>query len=62
MPSDALTQFLARIAELNRNLVAYETGGRTGDRSHIHMRAIRHEITEYERAVIALIPRRRDAH
>jgi hypothetical protein len=61
MPSDALTQFLARIAELKRNLVAYETGCRTSDRSHIHMQTIQHEITEYERAVIALIPRRQDA-
>ena len=65
MPSDALTQFLAKRAELKRNLVAYETGRCTGDRldpSHIHMRAIRHQIAEYERAITMLIPRRQPAY
>jgi hypothetical protein len=61
-PSDALTQFLAKRAELKRHLVAYETGRWTGDRSgspdasDIEMRAIRHQIAEYERAITMLIP------
>jgi hypothetical protein len=67
MPSDALTQFLAKRAELKRHLAVYETGCWTGDRfgtpdtSPIHMRAIRHQIAEYERAITILIPRRQPA-
>jgi hypothetical protein len=65
MPSDALTQFLAKRAELKRNLVAYETGDRFGTpdtSSHIHAHAIRHQIAEYERAITMLIPRRQSAY
>jgi len=68
MPSDALTQLLVRWAELKRNLVAYEAGHCVGDRfaspdtSHIHMRALRHQITEYERAITMLIPRQQPAY
>lgn len=68
MPSDALTQFLARRAELKRNLVAYETGRSTGSRfgspdaSHLQMRATRHQIAEYERAIMMLMPRQEPAY
>jgi len=64
MPSDALSQFLARRAELKRNLATYETGNRFGspERSHIHIRALRHQITEYERAIAMLMPQPQSAY
>jgi hypothetical protein len=56
MPNDALTQFLGRVAELKRSL---ETGGHPGSHrmTEATMRAIRLDIAEYERAIIALIPK-----
>jgi hypothetical protein len=68
MPSDALTQLLVRWAELKRDLVAYETGRCVGDHfasldtSHIHMRALRHQIAEYERAITMLIPQQQSIY
>ncbi len=65
MPNDALTQFLGRMAELKRNLVTYEVGHRTDyctgspGASEIRMQAIRRDIAEYERAIIALVPKER---
>jgi hypothetical protein len=67
MPKDALSQFLARIAELKRSLMTDEVGWQTKDRpggphvAETAMQAIRRDIAEYERAITALIPRRRDA-
>jgi hypothetical protein len=64
MPNVALTQFLARIVELKRKLMAYEDDCRTDDRSgasetaNIRMQALKREIVEYERAITALMPRR----
>jgi hypothetical protein len=56
MPNDALTQFLGRIAELKRSLVTSDrpTGHR---KTETAMQAIRRDIAEYERAIIALIPK-----
>jgi hypothetical protein len=66
-PCDAMTQLLAMRAELKRNLIAYETSCRAGDVqcpevAESHIRAIKHQITEYERAITALIPQTRHAH
>jgi hypothetical protein len=67
MPSDALSQFLARVTELKRSLMTGEVGWLTKDRpgcpymTEIAMQAIRRDIAEYERAITALIPRRQDA-
>jgi hypothetical protein len=67
MPNDALTQFLVRIAELKRNLATYEVGSRVDNclgspnTTEIHMRAVKREIAEYERAITVLIPRKQNA-
>ena len=56
MPNDALTQFLGRMAELKRCLV---TSDRPGGHhmTETAMQAIRRDIAEYERAIIALMPK-----
>ena len=56
MPNDALTQFLGKVAELKRSLVTrdHPTGHRMTETA---MQAIRRDIAEYERAIIALMPK-----
>lgn len=67
MSGDILAQFLAKRAELKRQLVIAQAGGPTGDRfgasdtSEVCMSLIERDIAAYERAVIMLIPHRLDA-
>jgi hypothetical protein len=56
MPNNALSQFLARIAELKRSLVTSDRPG-SHQMTETTMQAIRRDIAEYERAIIALIPK-----
>jgi hypothetical protein len=67
MPNNAISQFLARITELKRNLVNCEADCRSIERTEnpqtaaMRMQSIKREIAEYERAITALIPRGQSA-
>jgi hypothetical protein len=67
MPSDVLTQFLLKRAELKHRLAMCEASRPAGNRlgipntSALCIRNIKRDIAAYERAITMLIPRRLDA-